>query len=130
MSNRPSKIKLYDAMGEMIYAVALADGVIEPAETQKLEEMLKAHPWANAIQWSFNYEMDRKPGIEESFKKAMSVFQAYGPSPEYAFLMETLDQIAKASDGISPEEKRLIDRFHHQLLDHFQTLSLNDLIEE
>ncbi len=130
MSGRPSKIKLYDAMGEMLYAVALADGIVQPDETRKLAEILNAHPWANAIQWSFNYEMDRHPQIEETFRKAMLVFQGYGPSPEYAFLIDALNQLAQASDGVSPEEQRLIDQFHNQLLDHFQALSLEDLKEE
>ncbi len=130
MSSRPSKIKLYDAMGEMIYAVARADGVVQAAEMRKLEELLKAHPWANAIQWSFNYETDQKPNIQAIFKKAMLVFQAYGPSPEYAFLMDTLNKVARASDGVSQEEQKLIDNFHNQLLEHFQTLDLRDLQEE
>ena len=37
---KPSKAILYDAIGELIYAVAIADGRIQESELKKLKELL------------------------------------------------------------------------------------------
>ena len=47
--------KLYEAFGELLYVVAMADGLIQEEELSALDEVLKGHPWAADIQWSFNY---------------------------------------------------------------------------
>ena len=41
------KEKLHDTFGELLYAVAMADGVIQEAEENAMKEVLKDHPWLN-----------------------------------------------------------------------------------
>ena len=41
-----SKTRLYDAFGELIYAVAIADGLIQEEETAVIERTLADHPIA------------------------------------------------------------------------------------
>ena len=122
--NQPSKEKLYDALGELIYAVAKADGIVQPAETQKLEELLMAHPWARDIRWSFDYEQDQDHSVEEAYRKALDTCKDYGPTKEYAFLFEVLDAVAEASHGKDTNEIRVIQRFKGELKEHFLTLDL------
>lgn len=116
---KPSKEKLYDALGELIYAVAFADGAVQPSETEKLKEMLLAHPWASNIQWSFDYEQGKKHSVEEAYRKALDTCKDFGPTPEYEFLFEVLNTVAKASDGMDTNELEVIERFKRELKEHF-----------
>ncbi len=123
---KPSKERLHDAMGELIYAVAKADGLVQEMETQKLEEILQHHPWASQVHWSFHYEQNRNNALEEAYAKALETCKAYGPTEEYEFLFEVLYEIAKASHGLNAEEAQLIVRFKLDLKAHFMQLDLEE----
>ncbi len=112
--------QLYDAFGELLYAVAKIDGEVQEAEAQKIEDMLRNYAGAKEIEWSFEYEFDRKQSVEDAYKKAIDVCKWYGPTPEYDFLFELVEQVAKASNGLSEEESAIIVRFKQELLAYFQ----------
>lgn len=114
-----TKEQLYDALGELIYAVAKADGILQESETHRLEELLMAHPWAKEIQWSFDYEQGKEHSVEEAYAKALETCKNYGQSKEYDFLFDLLEAVATASGGMAPEEKAVIDRFQRELKEHF-----------
>ena len=57
--------KLYETLGELLFAVAKADGVIQKEEITILNELLKDHPWASEIKWSFDYEVSKDTDVEE-----------------------------------------------------------------
>ena len=115
-----TKEQLYDALGELMYALALADGVIQASETEKLEALVQQHPWAAEIKWSFNYEKQKGKTLEDAYQKAISICKDYGPSEEYAFLMNVLESIAEASDGVVEAEQQLINRFRDELTEYFK----------
>lgn len=123
---KPSQERLHDAMGELIYAVAKADGLVQDAEIEKLQEILQKHPWASQIHWSFNYEQNRDASLEEVYAKALDTCKEYGPTEEYEFLFEILYEIAKASNGVNTEEAQVIVRFKLDLKTHFINLTLED----
>jgi len=123
---KPSLERLHDAMGELIYAVAKADGLVQESEIQKLEEILQKHPWASNIHWSFHYEQNRENSLEEAYAKALDTCKEYGPSEEYAFLFDVMYEIAKASHGLNTEEAQLIVRFKLDLKAHFMKLNLEE----
>ena len=77
------KERLYEALGELIYAVAKADGLIQKEEFSMLDSLLKDHPWASTIKWSFNYEVSRNKSLDDIYEKAINHCQHYGPAPEY-----------------------------------------------
>ena len=114
-----TKVELYDAFGELIYALAKADGVIQGEEVAALEEIVEGHPWASEITWSFNYEAQKEKTLQEAYDKALSICKEYGPSPDYPFLFEVLDKIAAAADGIHDEETAVINNFKKELLEKF-----------
>lgn len=116
----PKKERLYDAMGELIYALALADGEVSQPELDRLDNILRMHPWATSIQWSFNYENKRVSDLEDAYQRALETCKEYGPSEEYIFLMEVLRQVAEASEGIVTKEAALIHRFEIELTDYFK----------
>lgn len=47
------KERLYDAFGELLYVIAIADGVIQPEELVELEQIIENHPEGESINWSF-----------------------------------------------------------------------------
>lgn len=116
-----TKVELYDAFGELVYAVAKADGIIQSEEVETFDKILGNHSWASEIRWSFNYESKKSQPIAEAYKKALAICQDYGPSPEYPYLIELLEKIAAASDGIDASEKALIDNFQRDLLAKFKS---------
>ncbi|MBV6427010.1 MAG: hypothetical protein KIPDCIKN_01523 [Haliscomenobacter sp.] len=124
------KDKLYDALGELMYAVTKADGEVQASEVAKLKELLARHPWSAAIQWSFDYENSRHITLEEAYAKALQTCQEYGPSEEYVFLFEVLDAVAAASSGKDVNEMTVIERFKKELRAHFLEEDLSGLTEE
>ena len=123
---KPSKERLYDALGELIYAVAMADGLVQAEEIERLQQVLLAHPWSREIKWSFDFENSREQSVEEAFSKAIETCKEYGPSTEYAFLFEVLQAIAAASHGTDTNEAIIIQRFKNEIKEHFLDLDLSE----
>ena len=123
---KPSKERLYDALGELIYAVAKADGLVQDEEASRLKEILQQHPWAREVQWSFDYENNRETSLEEAYQKAIDTCKAYGPTEEYEYLFDILYEIARASDGVNVEEAQIIVQFKMELKEHFMDLNLDE----
>lgn len=112
--------RLYDAFGELVYAVCLADGYIQPEETEALERLLSNHDWAKEIKWSFDYEVRAgKKTVDEAYKKALITFEKVGPNPEYAFMLEVLEEVARASHGVDSNESAIISQVSVDLTERF-----------
>ena len=114
------KERIYDAFGELLYLVARADGLIQPEEVEKLEEILKGHPKAREIKWSFDYERTRRNDPEDLYLKIIERCRENGPDPEYQFLIEMLEEVARASAGIDRDEKGVIEGFVYDLTERFK----------
>ena len=110
-----NKERLYDAFGELIYTLAMADGLIQPEEIRALDRILEGHPWASQIKWSFNYEVNKGLDLKDVYKKALDTFTQHGQDKEYAYLIDILQKVAKASDGIDDNEQEMIERFQLDL---------------
>lgn len=114
-----TKEKLYNAFGELIYAIARADGAVQDVEEEALIKVLNNHPWSKEIKWSFDYEACKENCVSDAYDKAMNIFKEHGPDPEYKFMLEVMTEVAEAFHGIVPEEKELIDRFKRDLKQKF-----------
>ena len=114
-----SKTRLLDAFGELIYAVAIADGVIQPEEIETLNKLLEGHPWANEVQWSFDYELKNQNDLKATYQKALDTLKENGPFEDYHNLVNIIEQIAASSDGIEKSEQTIIEDFQHSLREHF-----------
>ena len=112
--------RLYDAFGELIYTIAIADGDIQSEELKALEKLISNHPWAKEIQWSFNYENSKRHTIDEVFEHAINTCKENGPDPEYKYLLDVMIKVAEAFNGIIPEERKLIDNFKMNLTKRFE----------
>jgi len=113
------KGKLYEIMGELMYAVAMADGVIQDSEKEELERIIADHPWASTIKWSFEYEFKKHHSVNEVYHKVLSFCEAHGPAPEYVEFIDVITRIADASDGIDNQEMALIENFSRTLSEKF-----------
>ncbi len=113
------KERLYDAFGELIYALAMADGLIQPEEIQALDTILEGHRWASQIKWSFDYEANKNLNLHDVYTKALDTFSQHGQDKEYVYLIEILKRVAKASDGIDEKEQEIIERFQKDLKENF-----------
>lgn len=114
------KTRLYDAFGEMLYVVAMADGIIQEEEKETLSKIVKVHPFGREMQWSFDYETEKEPNVEDLYQKVLNICQDNGPDPEYQMLIEVMEEVAKASSGIDSNEQKVIDRFIHELTERFK----------
>ena len=123
------KERIYDAFGELLYLVAKADGLIQPEEVESLEKILKGHPRARQIKWSFDYERTHRNDPEDLYLKIIDRCRENGPDPEYRFLIDILEEVARASAGIDRDEKDVIEGFVHDLTERFKKdiQSINEL---
>jgi hypothetical protein len=128
-----NKEKLYDAFGELVYVVAMADGIIHPEEKKALHDIIAEHPWASEIEWSFNYEVEKNQDIDYLYNRVLDACHQNGPDPEYQFLIELLEAVAKASTH-ADDEKKIIDKFTYELTERFKKdidkLNVKDVEEE
>lgn len=115
-----NKEEVYQAFGELIYAVAMADGEVQKEEVDKLHEILSKHEWANEIKWSFDYESKQKTSLNDAYNKALDTMVEYGPFEDYPFLFKTMEEVAEAFDGVVVEERALIDKFKNELINKFK----------
>jgi uncharacterized tellurite resistance protein B-like protein len=124
-----AKDRIYDAFGELAYLVAKADGLIQPEEVEALEAILGKHPKGKTIKWSFDYERRKHNDPEETYQKVLECCRENGPDPEYLFLIEMLEEIARASAGLDPKEKAVIEGFTNDLTERFKNdiESINEL---
>jgi len=114
------KEHIYDAFGELVYVVAMADGLIQEKELEALEKIIASHPKSREIKWSFDYEMAKGRSVEEVYKKVIISCHENGPDSEYRFLVEMLEEVANASSGIDPKERKVIDNFIHDLTERLR----------
>lgn len=112
--------KLYEAFGELLYVVAMADGFIQASEITALEKVLEEHPWAADIKWSFDYERKKESNIEEVYAKVLDYCIYAGPQAEYQNMMDVMEAIAKASNGIDDEEEKVMNTFIETLTKRFK----------
>jgi hypothetical protein len=112
--------RLYDTLGELLYVVAMADGIIQQEEIDTLNKILEGHAWAKEIKWSFNYESVKKSDIDDIYNKVIHFCHGYGPSIVYPEFIESMKTLAMSSNGIDSDEDRVISSFSKDLIARLQ----------
>ena len=115
-----NKEKLYETLGELLYVVAMADGVIQEEEKKALEEIVENHKWAKDISWSFKYEENKKNDIDYLYRKVIDSCYELGPQPEYNEFLVAMIKIAEASQDIDANESKIINSFSKDLIEKFK----------
>ena len=112
--------KLYEVFGELLYAIAKADGVIQRSEKETLVQLLKNHSLGSEILWSFEFEEAHNSSVEEIYNKVINFCHMYGPAPQYDEFISAMKIVAEASDGITERESKIINSFSKDLMERFQ----------
>lgn len=112
--------RLYDVFGELLYALAMADGEVQQEEITELENVLASHSWAKSIKWSFNYELGKKQDIDSVYNKVIDFCHRYGPSPVYEEFISVMRKVAEAFGGVDESEEKMISSFSTDLIKRFQ----------
>lgn len=115
-----NKERLYDTLGELLYAVTKADGIIHKEQLTALEEIIKDHPWASNIKWSFNYELEHNHTVNDVYDKVISFCHGYGPTAEYEEFIDLMNKIAIANGVVDQREEKLIKSFTEDLTERFR----------
>lgn len=95
-----SKEKVYEAFGELLYAVARSEGKVKQKTIDHLENILKKYTWGNEAIWSFKYEKEHKKSFEETYDHAVDIFIEYGPFEEYEKFFELIEEINQEDNSI------------------------------
>ncbi len=111
--------KIYEAFGELIYVVAMADGAVQPEEIAVVKKELADYKYGEQVLWSFNYEMNKKNPVEDTYKKVITCCEAHGPEREYQYLINLLEKMSKASAGMDDNEAKKISSFRADLIKKF-----------
>jgi uncharacterized tellurite resistance protein B-like protein len=115
-----NKERLYDTLGELLYAITKADGIIHEEQLTALEEIIKDHPWASNIKWSFNYELEHNHTVNDVYDKVISFCHGYGPTAEYEEFIDLMNKIAIANGFVDQREENLIKSFTEDLTERFR----------
>lgn len=111
--------KLFEAFGELLYAIASIDGKINAEEKKLIENELAKYEWGSEISWSFDYETSHDRSLEEAYERALDTFSEYGPFKEYDNFFKILSEVVDNSNKISNKERKVLEKFRSQLLNRF-----------
>lgn len=111
--------KLYDAFGELLYAVLKVEGKVRRDLLVRLEEILCQYKWGKTALWSFNYEEDHKSSIEDAYQKAFYAFKDYGPNEDYQSFFDMMDKINDQYLLLGQKGKRTFERFKRKLRESY-----------
>lgn len=110
-------IVLVQALAELAYAIALADGELEAKEKDAFNEIIESELGKSA--WSAKnrfaiLEERVSPNIDQSYKIAMFAIKTnkddFNESLKQKFI-NVIERIAKSVEGLREEEIELIGRF-------------------
>lgn len=108
---------LEQALAELVYSIALADGVLEDKEMEVFEEMItqELEDQAGEIRDKFLLLKGRSaPNVESAYKQAMYAIKLNkdvfsDELKEKYFLI--IQKVAKSIKGLRLEERKLLGRF-------------------
>ena len=117
-----AKQHLYYALGALAYAVAKADGKVQPEEQEKVQQIVSSgtnheidFTYTDII---FKLLQQDKAGFKEVYNWAMHSFELgkYHFTAEMkAGFVDVIQQVADAYPPTSAEERKLIERFGDDL---------------
>lgn len=114
-------IVLVQALAELSYSIALADGELEEKEkvafTEIIESELGKSAWSAKNRFAI-LEERISPNIEQSYKFAMFAIKTnkkdFNDELKQKYI-NVIERIANSVDGLRNEEKELIERFKRDI---------------
>lgn len=118
-----SKEQLYDSFAELIFSVAMADGVIDEEEIAEIKRLTGNHPLGQKIETLIkeSTKEDDEISIVQTYKATLSLCKSIGPDSEYEFLigvLEDFSKISKTADSDDDLNEVIISGLKEQLLNN------------
>jgi uncharacterized tellurite resistance protein B-like protein len=121
-STMNSKEELYNSFAELIYSVAMADGIIDDEELAEIKRLTGNHPLGFKIENLItNLSSEDEVSIVQSYKSTLSLCKNIGKDSEYEFLINVLEQFSKVSkteDSDDDLNEVIISGLKEQLLNN------------
>lgn len=118
-----AKQSLFSAIGELAYAIAIADGKVNYQETEKLKAMVDdklktIYPEYSIAEISYYLSNKSKLSVEEAYEKAMRSLEDgkhYLSADIKLQFIQIIEEIAAAYPPSEFEEQQLISKFKSDL---------------
>jgi hypothetical protein len=112
--------KVYDAFAKMIYAIVIADGVIDENEKKIIEDKVEGKEIETYLEkYIANGEEHL---IIESYQNLLNACRDFGPSKEYGELIDVLNDIKTVSAVIDEDDAEILDSIISNLKDKLKTV--------
>ncbi len=99
--------RVYDAFARMIYAIIIADGVIDKNEKRIIEDHVEGKEIEEYLEKYIN--SDEEYLIIESYQNLINACRDYGQSDEYSELIGILHEIKGVSAVIDEDDAEILD---------------------
>lgn len=105
-------------LGSVVYALAKADGCIEPDEANRLRELLTLEPHGDLAWYAFQLHQRYDKSYREAYGYALRRFSNNRhelDESQKARFVRILEQVAAADADVAKRERVLIDQFQNDL---------------
>ena len=115
------KVDLEQALAELVYSIALADGVLDDREMEAFEEMIEQELKDQAAEIKNRFLLLKgrsSPNVESAYKQAMYAIKQHKENFSEELkekYYRIIKKVAGSVKGLRVEERRLLERFKNDL---------------
>ena len=115
------KERLFDAFGELLYAVLHSDQNIEDRNTYLdiVDQINRKYRITKYIDWNTNYERRNAHSLENAYMRALMACRDNGPDPDYIDLFDLLKYTTSLNKNITEKNSNFIAGFETALKEIF-----------
>lgn len=106
-----NKTELYQSFASLIYAVAMADGILMNEEKDAIRKVIGNHPMMAPLNSLFESKEKLEISIVSAYYEVMTYIKQNKPDPEFSFLVQVLESLSSLSEGVEEEEGNLVEEF-------------------
>ena len=115
------KVDLEQALAELVYSIALADGVLDDREMEAFEEMIEQELKDQAAEIKNRFLLLKgrsSPNVESAYKQAMYAIKQHKENFSEELkekYYRIIKKVAGSVKGLRVEERQLLERFKNDL---------------
>jgi hypothetical protein len=114
------KERLYEAFGELLYALMKTGEMLQPEGLETIRSTLGLYTWGDQTLWSFFYEFKRATSPEMLYVKALTTCQDFGQAEEYKSFFETAEKLIATQIPNSLPAQRMLSSFQRKILQNLK----------
>ena len=115
------KDRLFDAFGELLYAILHADQNIKDKNTYLdiTDQIARKYRITKHIDWNIDYQRRNAHSLENSYMRALMACRDNGPDPDYIDLFDLLKYTTDLNKNLTAENKEFVGGFQNALKEIF-----------